>query len=931
MTPVELVGDYLNSYLFDNIWNEPCREYRRNIIPIMLGTRAYVSTIQLRSVIINLPGKNAGTGYYVYSVPRVYQGVTIDVPSWQPLATWLNLSDLIIRVHGNDGEMLYRNKIYITNHPTENAILMAIDTKMFHQILGNFYDPADIYFSLYYDSDTANTIQIGSSIPTDRQSRSTLITNLFAIDPDTIFINGRESVLRYKEHPSDKSFKKLTFNDLKDGDYVEWIVDKNIIGSFNLDLSVDSQNRRFYSTLDPDHPCYKNIVHIPKIINPNNILLTHNTCDIYIRPRNIKNKFLKGLYMHRCHDDKGVTQLTHNDFTIPEAIIDAYKAALNTTEVVLHVVVRTHHSDPSHPRPNYLVRDSHYIYLLYEHNDTDILDFMEGAGKADIPFWKAQELEKNEYVKMMFDTPDDISRISIDRAIDALGYHQTLSLVCGRIVHYKLVGSIQRRFEVPIPMLYIEKRIGILCYINGIKIDDNLVTLERQLNGYTDAVIADSVDLQVNDLVSFELFEYEQESPVFFVPTSVDPSVVLVDIDYKVYEVANVNTVTSINTEVVNGPSSFSKSFKLVTDTNSVYTRVDNGDGTFTAVFNDAYFNKGFIFVGQHRFIKVVDREINVEETTSIKSDTRNLISVNQVRQTYIKPSENTSFLWPAVDVNSYRVYLNGRTLAKDVDYRVYRRTDTSGNFMFDEIIIQSANYFDNNLATISDYGKLEVYITDDVAYNDMFGFVYGGQIGTADTSPYWLEDISLLTVDGLVVGKYEDLSGKLVVDLREDEGCIYNIVTTLSKEALEALTDHGMAEDTERMITLSNYFSSMEEAGPDISVIENTHKLYSVVTNQLIMDVLSGKKQLYYEADDSRILEQVAEYMYLKAYDVLFALDQTTGEWVFSPAMDLRYIDALPTYRLGESYDPVTYSALIRILEAILPPDQVKIWRYTK
>lgn len=992
MTTLEKISQYLNEYLFDKVWNEPYREYRKNIIPMMLNQRAVVNSIQLRTVRLSMPNKN--TEYYLYSIPQIYLGgLRLVVKNWNLLGDWLNQSDLIIRVHGEDGQMLFRNKIYIINHPLEDAIIMAVEKKMFQKVMGLNYDPSKIYFAPYYDSDEINTIRLKFAQITTSGDRSVVFNNIqidiqesitrSGYDQIIVFVNGRESVIS-------------KYDQFKTGDYVEWVIDQNVIGSFDIDLTKDDENRVFYSSLDPERPSYKTIVHIPKAINPDNMILTHNTCDVYVRPKDTRyytENYRKGLFMHRATEDRGITQLTHNDFSIPNAILDAYKEALNTTEITLHVLVRTHHSDEDHPHPNFLIRDSHYLYLLYQHDDKTILDFMEGIGPEKIGFWEATYLEKNRYVKMMFDTPNEVGVDYIREAIDALGYNHVLSLISPRIFHFT-TDTKQNRYDVPIPTLYLGNKIGAILYINGAKIPDEYLSVQRNSDGTMVVMVQEvaytwadnnvgAAETSPKYAVTFELFEHD-DVPVYFIAPSIALDSITLPLpieSYQLYQVKSVDRISSLN-----GLTTFDRSFELLDQPENKYYTVSDDRKTITFVAQ--YYGTAFVLVNKRRYFKVPitqqatlrvqinktpDQKVftintidfedgdsitqvavfikdaqgelvgvdNVPVTIGTKAVTvdlssdafiegiyyvqiygttkdnstftieqlgRKVIEINQVCQSYTNLTSGVNMRWPMIKPASYRVFLNGRFLTNNIDYLLVDRTDKNGEYMFTEIVIQSMDYLKPT------GNKLEAYAFDDLNYNDLYGFVIGGDLGNANSSPYWLDNISLLAVNGLVMTKYDSTAGIIKVDLTQDEGNIFNIISTIPEDVFEVLGDYKQAEDLERITLLAKYFASIDHTDVEVSVIRGSHKIYSVLTNQLIKDVLEGVKTLYVDPDETRLLEQIQEYMWYKNYDLVFLKE-----------LDFRYVDLYPTYRLNETYDPEVYYSLLRTIFAVLPTDPIR------
>ena len=292
----------------------------------------------------------------------------------------------------------------------------------------------DIYIAPYYDCDIPNDMTLECCCPATDQDRADVLAKCKTAS--TVYLNGREAI-------------DLTIENIIIGDYVEIINDETIFCQFDIDLQNPMQNKQYNSTRDG---MVKQIIHIPTALNPDNRVITNNTCDIFVRPKVISNANINGLFLHRCQYSVEIAQITHNDFSIPHYVLESYKEYLKSDEIVLHVVCRLH------SQINHLVRTKDYLDLLYTHDEDIILDFLENVNKPsaakDINFWSADVLEDSEYVKMLDGIPDFISPDVVPKYVDTLGYHNTMALVNKSIQRKYVPDVLSHELVLDVPLLF---------------------------------------------------------------------------------------------------------------------------------------------------------------------------------------------------------------------------------------------------------------------------------------------------------------------------------------------------------------------------------------------------------------------------------------------------------------------------------------------
>lgn len=601
----ESLREDLSQYLCGSIWNQPLTELRRNIVlRTMNKGRCVKSLCEIGGDYVRLPDAPDKAGraheYYVYAAACCCMGGLVvdcdqsDIANLTHYGDWIKLEDYLnarpfdLRIHSAHGEWLCRNYIYIRNHPTADMFLLAIDAPMAEKILGDDYSFTTMYMSVYYDSDNTMTHLDETSpriIGTHVVSRNDIndIYNAYMDadrDKTMFFINGRHS------YPS-------SLFDISLGDYIELVYDPDIIANIVLDMVQSRDSHLYTSTIDGS---LKYIIHIPKSKNPDNLIITHNTCDIFINPVNtspVENANLKGLFVHRFDtshrtytyaettdtvyrkgreyylyntesgayvkktlkesdygteikgilyvrtaeylSDHLITQITHNDFGVSEKILQPYMDQIGSSECAIRVVVRRH------GKGNTLDRDCNFLKLLYNFDDETILNFLNGKLMTSCSFWQASELEQSEWVKALFEVPSSAYPESTSHYINALGYYNSACVIATRVASGLYSNQNTHSLDFTIPRSLQESdALDALLSVNGVLLSPDQYTCEKSMQ-YLHFDINTDVSLSANDKLVAEIFEKKKVWAEYFTPTSSNTTFVIpeesAEYDFELYQV----------------------------------------------------------------------------------------------------------------------------------------------------------------------------------------------------------------------------------------------------------------------------------------------------------------------------------------------------------------------------------------------------------
>lgn len=855
---------YLNKYCLDKIWNMPLTEYRQNFIARVINIVPQMGSVDLGPVSLYLPYTDT---YYVYEISKSRMGnLNIKVPEWTPLDEWLDTNPFDFRVTGTNGEWLWRRGIYVIDCPCKCSLIMAIEAKMARAILGEHYDFKKIYVSVYVDSDGEPLTDLSTECirPTSLVSRNHVWE--LAQNADMVFINGRESQLSSME-------------DIMIGDYVELVTDPDIMSDFTLDLSKVKDNHLYRSKRDAR---FNYIFHIPKKDNPLNYLITHNTCDLFVRPLNVPNSRLKGLFLHRFNTTGSIIQLTHNDFAVSEILLNSYMEALGTTEIAVRVVARRH------AKGLRLVMDADYIKLLYLLNDNEILRFLVGRGDASLPFWRADHLESSKYAELMFNNPAFCGIDSMSGFIQALGYYNTISLICKRVTRTTIGPNTTHIFTVDIPLALLPVPfIDAHVFINGYFIDHKFYTVTKH-GQYAAVSIDTSIPLPLNTEVVIELFERTKFYAEFMAPAK-DKNALKVTGEIAVYR-ARENDEDKPLENWFADQYDVDFTFEEVpssTLTNDYWHLTDNEDGTKTLSFEEDQFGRTFLICTKRLMIEAVNGDFHIGQLRG-KSISTGMLMVDATQW-----SDGKVITIPVPHKIHPIVYLNQRELVQGVDYMHIVNKSYLGYVASQAVHINNSQYLKSDEAN-----NLTIFLTTDPCFAEEHGFVVSGKIKSLSVLLFWYQELALLLHDGLAVRNLIWENGCLrLKDARE--GALWYIRGMIPENINEIMLQYGTDEDTEKCMAILEFFKSRMRNTDEFVVIPHSHHIYSVLFNEIINDVLNGDFKLKYDADLARMRDQVAKY--------LTAADQDAA---LTGVADNIAVRGAGTLRVNEVYKPTDRTA---------------------
>jgi hypothetical protein len=880
------IVDYLNEYCFQKIWQEPISELRNNVQPIKLHERTRTGTISYMDLVIELPIPSRA--YYIYGADvAAYRG-SMDLPplQWIPTHELCNLKNILFHTYTESGIMLHKAFVYIYFVPHNNCILIAIEKQMYDSVVPIQQRDLHktIYTTVYFDSDYVNNIYIHSvKIPFHdlNLSISKGITD-FLDEHDNPNIEQRIAFQQGQEIPISEAYT------LYSDEYVDVIADKNIIASFDVDLTYAEYNQGYFSEKDKT---FKIVVHIPKALNLDNKIISHNTCDFFIRKHDIDNTRQQhlGRYIHRCAE-LSIGQITHNDFSIPTYILDAHRDHLNTENVTLHVVCRQHDKD------NVLLKEQAYLYLLYGyHTDEQILEFLTGNGDERLPFWTARELEQSKFTEFMFDVPSPVQPQDLPQFVDALGYYHTVALLCSRIEVAEVTDATLQKWKFRKSFIYEGVQVHANVYHNGWKVLPQHYDVINEYDAYY-IKFTDNIVMNVGDIIVSELYV---TGPTTMLYQTVSLTNRTFEIPYPDVVVYKEHDSTPYLAKGVKSESY--KSYELVDP-------IGNYNIT-TSTINPNYYtiNIGYPLYGSKIIIANKLSSFNYQYDLNPSMIEGNTLAVTLTRIS----NDNNMILVPILNFYNCDVFLNGRYLVRDIDYTLIEvKHPHTGFVSFYQILLQNMSYLEDTETT---QNRIELVLNCTDIEDISSGFVVNNLLIPDSPVHLYFPEISSVLVNGRFEHDITDFGQYYLTPSNKYlNHHTFEVKTCIPKFLQELLLKYHPNTDKERIVTLNEYFYNKIDVLPDKIILQASHQLYSIYLNTIIRDIVWDTFQISYDPDLTKLENQLKNYLHIKPYDL-----------VFKEGLDLNHIDVFPHYRQF-LVDATTKLLITNLIKALMPQDLV-------
>lgn len=892
----------LYRFIFNRVVSRPYAEVRHNIHLDPITPNTCINSFEYNGNFYRLPYSG---GWFVF----IAHNNKINHINLPKVDNWTNLSNRTIKgsvelgyctqhridiriVCSTTGKCISRKNVYIIPE-SEQTYLVAIRQNAV-EICEDVGETGvnDIWINFYYHH--VNSKFTIMSYDDNASDFMKVIKN----NHTQAFINGEAIV-----DPS-----KVKSGNLAKGDMLEVVYDDDIVGSFDVEIKVDYQSNSGYT-----------LFHIPQSLNPEDHIIGHRVCDIVI----YKEDNNLGRYLNRALTEKYVQTLTHNDFGISTGYMVNYgRDIAGNGTLRAKVYVRNHHRDDLK-----LSRDANYTQCLYKLNDEEIVKHLLGNGPVEC--WKASNLYKSAYAKILDTDYSEINERTLKDSIGALGYAAASDTVCKRVFHLPIAPGLTTSFVVPLPICYLPyKEVLAHIYIDGLMIDNDYVTY-RKHNQYLCIDFAPNVklgpygctmksyeqywnDLDRNDphYLTVEVFDGNPYRASYLEIQPGGTGNVIIDQDVKIYQVVPISTVNRLKDHYLYRRFSVINSYREFTqDEYKNVTYEDFCGYRRLKITNPGTKTKVYLITSAHAYAKVYGVEHQLKEMNyDIFCSHLLMLQARKfpsIVAGVVKETDDMIEI-PYLDKDrSLLVYLNHRELTEDLDYKTYS-IDTVARYSCGQFVVfQNVDYLTvaNNI--------FEVFSISEFKTIDTSGFLTDG----APTLEGYLasyENSGVLFADGRAYNHppanmigFEDVQ----LHKRVRKGASAKIRAYIPYTLKNVFDKYATYEHK----TLDEVLKYMHDVITDTeapAIIERSHHIYSIFLQTITELVLRGKLKYDLNWTDERIKANLKPYNDLIKYDLGLRKENIEvtdpNEFIKPPksGIDYRFVDVLPTYRVAP-HDP--------------------------
>ena len=853
------VVQYLNEYCFDNVWSAVNEKFRANFQLEPTNARLQSSVFTYDNAVVGLPT----TG--IYRVFRFEASLLRGTwgphdSQWYTLDTIAETAGVKLTVYDVNGILLPMCSVWVLSPTASSSVFVAVHKPPLMQIVPDGIN-TDLYMTVF-----RNTKTIVS--PWTAFSQQMVKTT----DADTAIAAALAA-------PSGSAMVVINgtvYTDLTTlparavGDYVDVGIDPTIFVTYVV--AVDDTDNGYSSV---KYSGDREILHCPKALNPNQWILTHDGATLFVRDSTTK----KGVYLHRV-DPVSVKQITHNDFSVSRTTLDAFKAALGSSQIEVVVSVRALSS------PRTLMAESGWIADLYLSDDADIVSHLRGVLDDTLTFWKASELEQSGYITLMFSDGDSTDITRLDDYVNSLGYYAT-----GAILSTNIYNGTYDRSDLIFTKSYAQrgKIVTPLVYLSGVKVLQDQVTVMDHGNLRCSVSVANSAQLAQGQAAVIRTMDSGDPTPIRFVPTANTPTLTLSS-DYA----------SSVFAEKSDGTvSGYGRTADLAycytpagLDTYQVFTPTDD---TIQFTFAEDMYDVPVI-VNPLRFMWYY--------TENIDGMLQNVEPL--VFPITVETADGT--VLPMLSYGNVEVYINGHYLVKDVDFTLspLRGSTTNGSMLLD-VIVNCSSFYDASKTG----NTVEIYISSDQPTNQDAGYAVDNILPRSNLISFWYPLISSAFAEGVTISNLLDYAVYMVSDTGVPNGSLFELKPMLPEMISDILSDYSPITDETTIQTINTFYGRTAPAYGNVVTLDVQHRIYSTFITAIILDVVNNKLAIVDDADDATFVDQFVDYQYLKDRDPTLYNDD--------PRVDRRFLSVAASYAQPQPMTVVETRLIQRLIALTL------------
>lgn len=867
--PSNPVVKHLNTTYFNKVWNAPADHGRSNFRLYKAAERLQTGSVAVGQSVVGLPTTDAVYAVYKTTYRGINRFAVLPNNQWVTDADLFTGSGVSLLAYAATGRIVPATKVWLRYMVNRDEVLVAIDRTVVNTCLGETHP--DLYMTVYKDTTRQSPIVtkyyiVGNGVNTGTLASvvTAQITQEGITTPHgtTVSVNGW--VYPHDFVPA-----------LQLGDHVTIMSDPDVVGS--VDITVDDNFTGYYSELYGE---YREILHIPKALNPQGVILTSDTLTTVV----YDSATQKGVLGHRL-DDNALESITHNDFSMSRTALGSFTQSLGADGIKVRLYVRM----PT--TANILSDDANHLYDLYALSDVEILNQLLGLSQRPINEWRAENLEKSQFLKLLYRFTGFGSEEVIPDYVEAMGYYDVASVLGQQMRLFTYNGGI---VNIRKPARLFGYACAALVYINGLKAPEGSYVITP--GGSTTIGLSFKAESGITkgDRVAVYLLEAGLRQAVPYNPTSSAPGILLDNEDYTLVEIHDYTTDQAV------WKGSARKGYRPMAYASSEYTVTRRDDGQYLYQVRAKNVGKHYYLIPKYGMTTAVyDLGARVADKSPIVIG---LTTQDQTGQSY-----------PMTAYTTMEVYLNKKRLIEGIDYGIKTVEGPSGDVLQNLLAVSNCDYFDLEGGP----NVLEVVVHGDSVVSQDTGYAVEELLHRQAVPMIWTRSSSRTFVGGIYQEGITTI-GNLANAPGVPNGAPFLIQQMISFGALKLLGDLSPIEDNNLRTRIDRVLGITPPPYPDLVVVDHLHALYSPFLAQITYDIGNGLLTLVDEVDNSRFLRQV------KAYGPLLERDPVVGP--NHAVIERKFVTLASHYANFAVTDPDQMLRLQRLTGLMLDPSALAI-----
>lgn len=404
--------DYLVDHALKNVWCTPNQDMQHIFEPAKISPAGGIRK-KIRVLWEDVALPNQTDVFYVYQIGQYHPSLLNVLPErrvWRTVSRLCRMENLMMDLYTSNGVQYPRCQSWILVTQDQNIIIAVkkqdrIQPSLFNEPLYvRFYSNAFFASARKNQDGYPNLLYIYGK---------TLLTNSDIADVQSRFNT-------YKAKPGATSgwvngywTNRLYVGNMQLGDIVEFVYDSTVYKTVDIGLN---ELQTFESVLDLKR---KYLLHAPSLVT--DTIEYRDDIDFWCY-KSVGTDLLKGVYYHKNAEDS-VRMITHKDYSLPVMYLQAYVDNAGLFSNLDQIRLRLNIRKSGYHRP--LVNEHNRIKELYKLAPADIPRAMLGL-ESGVPQWRAEELEKSDYTRIMRKPEQFVTRTMVQ---DAYGYNAIAKLV----------------------------------------------------------------------------------------------------------------------------------------------------------------------------------------------------------------------------------------------------------------------------------------------------------------------------------------------------------------------------------------------------------------------------------------------------------------------------------------------------------------------